>query len=59
MNPGRFTIGGDWGAFDLTAVTGGALAAGDPDGYVFAAENRQHIVYRGNDGHIHDLAYTR
>jgi hypothetical protein len=50
---------GPWGHFDLSLVTGAPPAAGDPDGYVFVAEDRQHIVYRGTDGHIHELAYTR
>jgi Zn-dependent metalloprotease len=52
-------MNGVWGHFDLSDVTGAPPAAGDPNGYVFDAENRQHIVYRGNDGHIHELAYTK
>jgi len=39
----------------LTAVTGSPAAAGDPAGYVFAAQGTQHVVYRGVDGHIHEL----
>ena len=50
--------GATWGHFDLTAATSAPPAAGDPDGYVFDAEGRQHIVYRGTDGHIHELGYT-
>jgi uncharacterized protein with PIN domain len=53
------SIGGNaWGHFDLTAGTGATLAAGDPFGYAFEAENRQHVVYRGVDGHIHELAIS-
>lgn len=50
------SVGGNWGHFDLTTMTGAPPAAGDPSGYVFVAEQRQHVVYRGTDGHIHELA---
>jgi catechol 2,3-dioxygenase-like lactoylglutathione lyase family enzyme len=50
------SLGGIWGHFDLTAMTGAPAAAGDPAGYVFDAENRQHVVYRGADGHVLELA---
>ena len=44
-----------WGTVDLTAITGNCATAGDPAGYVFAAQGTQHVVYRGVDGHIHEL----
>jgi hypothetical protein len=44
-----------WGRGDLTDVTGAPKAAGDPSGYVFDAQGTQHVVYRGVDGHIHEL----
>ncbi len=46
---------GGWAHGDLTAVTGAPAAAGDPAGYVFAAQGTQHVVYRAADGHIHEL----
>jgi hypothetical protein len=50
--------GGPWGQNDLTVASGAAsspdtAAAGDPAGYTFG--NSQHVVYRGSDGHIHEL----
>jgi hypothetical protein len=44
-----------WGTGDLTAVTGATPPAGDPSGYSFEATYTQHVVYRGIDGHIHEL----
>ena len=40
---------------DLTAVTGATAPAGDPSGYAFEWESTQHVVYRGVDGHVHEL----
>lgn len=45
-----------WG--DPTALTGAPPAAGDPAGYVFDAQDTEHVVYRGVDGHIHELWRT-
>ncbi len=45
----------DWHHGDLSAVTGAPGAAGDPTGYMFDAQGTQHVVYRGGDGHIHEL----
>lgn len=42
-----------WGT--PTALTGAPLAAGDPAGYVFDAQDTEHLVYRGVDDHIHEL----
>ena len=44
-----------WHYDDLTAATGAHLAAGDPWGYMFDAQGTQHVVYRGDDNHIHEL----
>jgi hypothetical protein len=40
---------------DLTAIVGSLAAAVDPHGYVFAAQNTQHVNYRGIDNHIYEL----
>jgi hypothetical protein len=40
---------------DLTAATGAPLTAGNPSGYMFEAEGTQHVVYRGQDAHIHEI----
>ena len=45
---------GHWGAGDLTALAGAPLAAGDPVGYARAGGTNS-VVYRGVDGHIHEL----
>jgi hypothetical protein len=42
-----------WGS--PTELTSAPLAAGDPAGYVFDAQNTEHVAYRGVDGHIHEL----
>jgi hypothetical protein len=45
-----------WHHNNLTNVAGGApAAASDPAGYMFNAQNTQHVVYRGTDNHIHEL----
>src|SRR5262249_48334818 len=44
-----------WQRNDLTAAPGAPAAAGDPAGYMFDAQGTQHVVYRGGDGHIHEL----
>jgi hypothetical protein len=44
-----------WHHNDLTAATRGPDARGTPSGYVFAAQGTQHVVYLGNDRHIHEL----
>lgn len=38
-----------------TQLAGAPLASGDPFGYVFDAQNTEHVVYLGVDGHIHEL----
>jgi Fungal fucose-specific lectin/Astacin (Peptidase family M12A) len=44
-----------WQHADLSVQTGAPAATGDPDGYVFAAQATQHVVYRGTDGAVHEL----
>jgi hypothetical protein len=44
-----------WHQGDLSATTGAPAAAGNPTGYVFAAQGTQHVIYRGSDNHIHEL----
>jgi hypothetical protein len=56
--PGTAAInpsGTDWRHTDLTA-NGAALAAGDPAGFVMGTTAR--VLYRGFDGHIHQLSST-
>jgi hypothetical protein len=43
---------------DLTIASGAPQAAGDPFGFVFAAEGVQNIVFRATDGHAHELWRT-
>jgi hypothetical protein len=46
---------GGWQHNDLTAATSASSAAGDPAGYTWSVDGTEHVVYRGNDGHIHEL----
>jgi hypothetical protein len=39
----------------LSHAAGGPPASSDPYGYVWVADRTQHVVYRGNDNHIHEL----
>jgi hypothetical protein len=41
-----------WGGGSLTNTTGAPMAAGDPIGYVLAADSTQRVMYRAVDGHI-------
>jgi hypothetical protein len=43
---------------DLTMASGAPQAAGDPFGFVFAAQGVQNIVFRATDGHAHELWRT-
>jgi hypothetical protein len=42
---------------DLTSVSGAPNATSNPSGYVFVAQGTQHVVYRGVDGHVHELLW--
>jgi hypothetical protein len=44
---------------DLTAATTNAPpAAGDPNGYVFDAQEQMHVVYHSADGHIDEFSWA-
>jgi hypothetical protein len=43
-----------WSHADLSGQTGAPAAAGDPTGYLFRGQGTQHVVYRGNDAHLHE-----
>ena len=49
--------GPPWRHSDLTAAAGAPLAAGDPAAYVTDFDHTARVVYRGEDGHIHELWY--
>jgi hypothetical protein len=45
-----------WHHNDLVLATGAPIAVGDPAGYQWdKPPGSQHVVYRGADGHIHEL----
>ena len=46
---------GSWVLNDLTAATDAPPAAGDPNGYVFDAQEQMHVVYPSADGHIDEF----
>jgi hypothetical protein len=50
------TPGVGWTDTDLTGATGAPLIAGEPCGYVFKAQATQHVVFRGDDYHVHELS---
>src|SRR4051794_1725232 len=48
---------GNWGHYDLTAMTRAPLAASAPFGFAFPSDPSMHVVYRGGDDrHVHELA---
>ena len=52
---------GDWNVNDLTAATNAPAAAGDPNGYMFTADNGvsgMHVVYPSPDGQIDELYWA-
>ena len=43
---------------DLTTAVGTDPSAGKPFGYVFGADNTEHVLFRSSkDGHVHDLTW--
>jgi hypothetical protein len=50
----------DWNVKNLVSEAGGAAAATNANGYIWAHEGSQHVVYQGLrfDGHVHELWYT-
>ena len=49
--------GSHWHHSDLTAAAGAPLAAGDPAAYLTDFDHTARVIYRGEDGHIHELWY--
>ncbi|WP_431247046.1 hypothetical protein [Leifsonia xyli] len=50
----------DWHVKNLVDEAGGAAAATNANGYIWAHQGSQHVVYQGRqfDGHVHELWYT-
>ena len=44
-----------WQHKNLSAATAAPLAASDPIAYVWAEDGSQHVIYRGQNGHIYEL----
>jgi hypothetical protein len=47
-----------WHHNDLTVAARAPGAAGNPAGYTWDVDKTQHVVYRGGDGHIHELWFN-
>jgi hypothetical protein len=43
----------------ISAKTGGQPTAGDPFGFSWESDKTQHIVYRGQDGQIHEIWFKK
>ena len=43
---------------DLTEAARAPLAADKPTAFTVEGPNSQHVVYRGTDGHIHEIRWT-
>jgi uncharacterized protein with PIN domain len=43
----------------LSQITGAPPAAGDPTCYAWGKDGTQHIVYRGAEGHIHEIWFRK
>jgi hypothetical protein len=54
-----FTQGPGWRLGDGVTNTAPVRAVGDPVGYTWDVDNTQHIVYRGEDGQLHELWFKR
>lgn len=44
-----------WHSGDVTATVGAPPAGGPPTGYAFEGLHTQHVFYKGQDSHIHEL----
>jgi hypothetical protein len=51
----RYHQDSGWQHQDLTVETGTCPAVFGPVGYTWDVDGSQHVVYRGTDGHIHEL----
>jgi hypothetical protein len=49
----------NWYSKDLTSEAGATKADSDPCGYVLNKDNSQHVVFRGTDGQIHELFWSK
>ena len=49
--------GGAWPVTDLTELSAAPVAAGEPAGFVSATGKSRYYVYRGRDGHLHELHF--
>jgi hypothetical protein len=47
-----------WHHNNLTHAASAPTAIGDPAGYTWDVDKTQHVVYRGNDGDIHELWFN-
>lgn len=54
-----FKRGQGWRHHDLTHATNATRAIGDPTGYTWDVDNTQHVVFRGEDGQLHELWFKR
>ena len=54
-----YAPGGGWKHSDLTVRSNAVPAAGDPTSFEYLADNTNHVVYRGVDGHIHEIFFRR
>ena len=50
-------VASGWSTGDLTVVSGGPPAAGDPVGFTYRPRDSQHVFYRTSDGHVHELRW--
>ncbi|TDU80683.1 hypothetical protein [Streptomyces sp. KS 21] len=50
-----FHHGSGWNHNDLTTAAPGNVAALGLTGYTWDVDQTQHVVYRGTDGHVHEL----
>src|SRR4029077_9591833 len=52
--------GGQWGAADLTVLTGAppAAAGSSLSGYEFTGQNSKQVIYLDGGGHVHELSMT-
>ncbi|MBS1698028.1 MAG: hypothetical protein JST25_06460, partial [Actinobacteria bacterium] len=50
----------DWSVKNLVSEADGSAAATSADGYIWAHQGSQHVVYQGQrfDGHVHELWWT-
>jgi hypothetical protein len=55
----RLVPGSGWSYDDLTVHASAPLAAGSPRGYVSPFDHVPRVVYRGDDGHVHEISLNR